>query len=358
MIDSLPNEIYLEFYKYLSFFDMISLQLVNQKLHIKLKNISHYIITEELYRLDNVIPKRVISYNMSKLLNDTYINLRKDVEKMYYIPEHIYKEMTNKNYYDLQTSVTRYIIENINFIEISKNDLLNGLYRKLLRYYLKNRTYNDFNKYLLYFFYMIYTIDKKNTYNINYNIKFLDSILINKDTYNIIITTAEKYFSYIIKNDIDINIESKYVISKYVVTIPILRKLMSMKKLDLTKTELLMCCKTCLHYNIREMAMIKYNMFNNPIVKYNYNIIKIYLKTHEPNLLDKLNVIEMKKVNDHISFRNPFNKKRMYLSSRYTKHFLYTLKYESTSKIKKSIYTQLDNYIISQQVRLYTKFFE
>jgi hypothetical protein len=353
MIDSLPSELYINIYKYISFFDMISLSLVNNKLSNKLKNVSHYIVTYELYKFDNKISKRKINNDINTALTLIYANIRKEVKRIYYIPEYLYRQNSD----NIEKSITLYIKENMNAINVSKHDLTNGLYKKILKYHMKNHTYNNFDKYLLYLFYMLFVIDiKKNTYNVNYNIYFLDSILVNKDTYKIINPIAEEYFTYVIRQNIDINIDSKYIISKYITTIPMLRRLMCQKrKLNLQNSKILECCKTCLHYNIREMTIMKYAMSSNPIVSYNYNNIKTFFAKNDVKLLEKLHTLELKKINEHISFRNPFTNKRMYLTSRYTKHFLYSLKYESLSNLQ--IYYKLDNYITSEQQRLFRKYF-
>lgn len=352
MIDKLPVEIYLHIYKHLSFFDMISLKLVNNKLSTKLNNISHYVITYELYRMDIPLSKRIVNINMSIALNKIISNIRNNVRQLYYIPDYIY----NQNSITIENSISLYIKENIDDIIVSKHDLTNGLYKKILRHYIKYNTYNKFDKYLLYLFYMLFIIDiKKNTYNVNYNVYFLDSILVNDILYQIIKPIAEDYFTYIIRQNIDINNKSKYIISKYIVTVPMLRRLMTQQQLNLEKSNLLTCCKTCLHYNIREMTIIKYNSPNNRIISYNYNAIKSFFAKNDNTLFEKIQSLELKKINEHITFRNPFTLKRMYLSSRYSKHFLYSLKYESSTKLQ--LYYKLDNYIVSEQNRLFKKFF-
>ena len=343
MLHTLPPEVLLLVTENLSFKDIMSVRSTNRLLYHSTTVISEYVISHELKKYDFPLSKSDIYEQIAFLMDDTIAKTQKYCHNMSYC------------------STKQHIRENMTHYNLSINPTMNRFFQNLFRHYIDHGSlYNIQNPYALIIFYNLYQIEiLYNIKNINYNIRFLNDFYNFSDKNNIFLyRTLYNYYFYILSNKFSINIESLYIISKYMVSIYSLKKLFGIKYLDLKNTQLITPHEDGIYNMIYTIVLYKYNLPKDHFLSQNYMNIKGFLTRIESPLLDVFTEHEFCFINSHIVFKHPYNDNQLRLNSRSSQRFLFQLRYEkrqSTNNLR--VLSKLDNFIRRRQKELLAYYF-
>lgn len=327
-IVKLPTDIVYEISKYISLKDISHLKMSSKLLNEKISNVQNNIIIRNMKIFDS---KKCINLNQSNIdylnsLNDMFYGLinyylsfyLNKYKKMFYKDFYWKKDRYNKSflkYYIL--NFDQYYMYPYNYIFITENQMLNYLFNKIFRFYVM-KNYIDIryypNRLELYILYNLIQIDISQTiYNFDYTFQFLESIN-NYWCYNIKI----KYYNYILNtfhtNNIEFTFVQMHKMSLTVTSIPIIKKIFGYKTLDLSNTQLNLCCYNCNEINLYRICNMKRGFWNDHLISHNYMELKEFLQRENPYYYSILINQEIRIVNDMIYIRNPITNRRVRLN--------------------------------------------
>jgi len=303
MLRSLPCEILLEICEYLSFRDICNLQNITSKIN----RISNILVSNELQKFDYPITQEVM---------------------------HEVIDLFCKSAYDINTITKKPVARII---------------KHVYQYFKIHGSVENFPcKIILFAFYKLLEIEILKSYtNVKYNIHFLHS-------FNVILDSVTySYFRGIDLKSLTLN--DMHVVSSYVVTLPLLKKLFGIKFLDLSKTNFVTCCRECVSENLISICLLKYNRPNDCFLSMNYRTIKEFLRNNAYHLYRKIEFIELNMVNKHVMIKHPYRNCYMPITSRGGKKQIYYLR--DTPPLLSKEYTQIRRSICNSQKELKKYYF-
>lgn len=327
-IVKLPSDIVYEISKYISLKDISHLKMSSKLLNEKINDIQNSIIIRNMKIFD---AKKSINLNQTKndylnSLNDMFYGLinyylsiylnkyKKMFCKDFYWKKNIYNKSFLKHYI---LNFDQYHMYPRNYIFITENTMLNHLFNKIFKFYVI-KDYIDIryypNRLELYILYNLIQIEIFQTmYNFDYTFEFLESIN-NYWYYNIKI----KYYNYILNtfhtNNIDFTFVQMHKMSLTVTSIPIIKKIFGYKILDLSNTQLNLCCYDCNEINLYRICNMKRGFWNDHLISHNYMELKEFLQRENAYYHNILINQEIRIVNDMIYIKNPITNRRVRLN--------------------------------------------
>lgn len=300
MLNKLPSELIYVICKHLDLNSIYHLKHVNSKLYNTINKLSFVICKNELNKFKNKIKPSDIQNvleNFCKLIiynNDIRFNL----------------------------------------FNISYNKHVNILFTDVIVHFINKKNLDEYDdKIKLLFLYNFIQIEQFNIYEIDYYIEFIENITHNKFTrkYNDLIVN---YYRFVIKSlnfeesiiyssetnylkkFIFLSFEQLHKISKWIITPHIMQKLISYKPLDLSTSEIMICCNMCFKTPLKEIVKIKFNMRDDELIGHNYSCIKEilekknfyslqnYIKKVQLILIDKYMYTTDPQTNEKIKIKN------------------------------------------------------
>lgn len=329
-MNKLPPEIILIIYKFLNIKEISKIKHLNKNLYYKCINLEDCTFSNEINNLNKNLKKNIILSILKNFIN-TSIQTYHSYLIQTYNPRYVNKIFKG---YLLYNSYNRYFT-------ISKNYIVNHMFNDILHYYIKHNEIENYpNQITLFVLYLFIQIDYyKNTNYVNYYLKFLNTL----DTFKFKNLLCDYYF-YILITNVPITFDQMYQLSPFVITVPVLKKIMSYKVLDLQHTHLINCCYNCIPSNIKDICKLKLNFWNNDLISHNYIQIKNLLKKQNPLYFNCMSQYEDCLLNKVIYIKNPNSNKRIKINSQIYYSMLENNKY-------------LEQYIISTRNKLRQKFF-
>lgn len=333
MLDKLPEDILGLVFDHLSFKEIYNLHNINLLLRTKLNNMSTYVITKQ-------IVKHQLSYTKEDLyskLTELLLNAENSIKSIIKIGNY------NPN-------VTLSICKSYVFFN---NSGLNKLFIKILIFFLQIRNLKKYtNIFELFIFYNLFKIHiYKDITDVMWNIKFLHDFSIHNKI-------KEQYFTYILTFDVQLNLEHIYIISKNIITLEFIQRILAYRPLELFKTKFIDNCddeKT--DKLLEEIISIKFNRSIDEIINYNYSQIKSMIKRNNCNVFNKILSKELEIINRHIYIRNPYTNLKLKLNSPHAQNLLYKLQFENPNCDSHKHFLGIQKHIKRQQGILYSKFF-
>jgi len=311
MLQTLPRDILLEVFEYLTFKDICNLQHIRELRSI-VNMLSRLVISKELRQFDFCISMdvmhQVIHAFCKQHLNKSKQTLLIDLSKRPNIPEVI-----NVNHCKLNRIEDFAIVSNV--------EKVNCLFKAVFAFFIKNKSIVHFpDKFTLFVFYKLLEIDILKSYtNVRYNIRFLSNF---QDLFE---EVARKYFV-----GIDYSllcIDDMQIVSRYCVTLPMLKKLFGIRHLDLSQADFIECCETCVSDNVRQICLFKYNRHYDYFLSANYIAIKDFLKEKARRIYRRMEMFEIQMISKHILIKHPQRNVYMSLTSAAGKRLFRRLKH-------------------------------
>jgi hypothetical protein len=239
-------------------------------------------------------------------------------------------------------------------LHLNKSKGINAIFRKMLYFYITNDSLKDYDNQLeVYLFYLLLQIDiLKNSKQVNtlidtfyefehYKMKNDKSLVFNN--------CLDNYIEFLIENNIDVKFNTLHKMSKTCTTIPMLKKLFGSKYLELENTKLMVCCKSCVISNLRDIVAFKFNRPIDYFMSFNYRAVKDFLKREKKQFYNDMIKYERYHINKNITVTHPHNLTKMYVSSFQFKKFFYKLQFEQQNNKNVS---KLVSYISQKQIEL------
>lgn len=320
---TLPNDIIYELTKYISLKDIAHLKLQSTVVNEKVKNLQKHIIVYNINQTQECNGNTIDNlYDyLNSYLSECIKKYRRIFFKEFYWSKHLYNEKFFKYY----------ISDFDNFYYFADMSIVNKIFIKIFRFYVTNdfcdvRSYP--NSLELLGFYNFIKIQKRDVYNIDYYHNFFES-LSNKLYYDIKID----YYKYVLDlnhgNVITTSFNSIYKISKYITSVLNVKRLMSYKVLDLSKSILNMCCEECGGNNVYEICVMKRNFYKDDLISHNYNELKKILRNENPYYYTELTTSEDVLINNMIYIKDPYTNRRIRLNGYRFKGLMENLKEEA-----------------------------
>ena len=282
-----------------------------------------------------------------------------------YLSRHLYqyKRMFYKDYHFLHKKRTlQFYITNFNkhrdisFIPpISSYHITNSLFDIIFTYYINNNFCNiDIfpNKLLLLTFYNFLKLEyytDSNYCDFNYRFNFLEQ----NDIANIDNLKIHYYHSVLYKfhykNYIPMTFNQMCTISNYVTSIPVIKKILGYKALNLSNTVLNLCCYDCNENYLIEICNIKRYFWKDDLISHNYTQFKQMLKRTNLYYYNILCNRETIIINSMIYIKNPITNRRVRVDKTIYNNLIYDL---DEYKVQK-----LTNHISNQKNYFRNKFF-
>jgi len=334
MIYNLPIDILHEVCKYLSIRDIYMLKGSNTQLNLYVNHLQNNLLILELKKMFCI---KFININYQK----QYISYFSD-----YTIKHFYFvliEYLENNKMCIENSTIDNIIFNV--LNTIDNNIQNiELYP------------NKLELLLLYNYIQIC----KNNFNVNYFVPFfkthsniLKDVMYNaKMNYYEYVTYAIHY-NWLFQN---LTFGDIFYISKYIANISMLKNLIIFQKLDLTFTKFELCCVSCSSIDLLEICKIKKQYYNNDLVNYNYNQIKLLLRRENPLYYGMMINKELELVNEIIHVINPITNKRIRIHGIVYKKMMHII-FKTCYKNDFKDYISILKYIDKRQTALRKKFF-
>jgi len=346
-MDTLPTELVLQLCKEMSLRDILHLQKTSLVLHNKICHVSEAIV---IYKLQ----KQGLSFNdihilLSHFLQTYYDNIQGEMLRKY--ADQLY---TNTCYQLISNMLLDNLANNSIDLHLTKSKGINAIFRKMLYFYITNDSLKDYDNQLeVYLFYLLLQIDiLKNSKQVNtlidtfyefehYKMKNDKSLVFNN--------CLDNYIEFLIENNIDVKFNTLHKMSKTYTTIPMLNKLFGSKYLELKNTKLMVCCKSCVISNLRDIVAFKFNRPTDYFMSFNYRALKDFLKRENKQFYNDMIKYERYHINKNITVTHPHNLTKMYVSSFQFKKFFYKLQFEQQNNKNVS---KLVSYISQKQIEL------
>jgi len=372
MFQNLPTEIQLEVGRYLSVRDIIQLQRCNRALNCFVKYNDTYIVTDK-FQID--LGNKDKNY-MYTILTYTITEMYKVVSrKMLWH----YSHSSNYNFSVKEGRLM--VLQQIYGICVCDNELINHLFRKVFYWYYTNpsifshefrsvtvwRYPNQIELYVLYRFLLISLYRNEIYSSPDSNIDLIDDFIGNGCGNHHIYQMGTEYFKYIIENKTEIRFDSLYKISKYVVGLPMIKRLFGCRKLTINHSQLTSCCDECNSEALNQIVTFKTNRPDDYLLSENYKTIKSFLLKHNVLLYRELTNLENRFINARIFYRHPVTRRRVRLDSNvscrlfYKYHYQYDLLRDNWSlhsydRIHYE-YNHLQRYILKRKKQLFYHYF-
>lgn len=352
-INELPVDILCEITSHLSLTDVCTIRKTSSSLNYKINSIQNTIFNNELKRSGKSYGVTDVIYLQN--LFYSFIN--------YHLVSVLYKFRKSGLIFNNTRYLRSYIMNysyktyrNMHYIDGIVNNLnLNMLFDKIFYYYVYTN-YSHISSYpnklelcALYNFLQIEIFQNKNDFG--YWLEFLESI--NQKVYSDIIF---KYYSstldiYHTANSVGITFDQMCKMSPIVISAPIFKKIVGYKVLDLSRSKLNLCCVGCTEHNLYEICQIKFSLYKDDLIAYNYLQFKDLLKRESDYYYTVLSNRETYLVNDMIYVKNPVTNRRMRINGGIYKRLIRSL--ESDNKY----YTNILRYVYKQQMLLKERYF-
>ena len=353
-INDLPVDILYEVTKYLTLRDVCVIRKTSSVLNYKINCIQNSIMNNELRRSGKSYQTTNIMYLQN--LFYSFIN--------YYLVTFLYKFRKNNIAYNNAQYLRNYIMYYSytsyrgNFIDgITNNFNVNLLFDKIFYYYI----YTDYahistypNKLELCALYNFLQIEIfQNKHDFDYWLDFLESL--NKTRYSDIIfryysSTLDIYHTH----NVCLTFAQMYTMSSVVTSIPIIKKIIGYRVLDLSLTKLNLCCMNCNEANIFDICELKFSYYKDDLISYNYLQFKDFLKKENLYYYTVLTNRETFLVNTMIYVKNPITNRRMRLNGNVYKQFIRSME---SDKHSNKYYVGVLRYIYKQQKLLKNRYF-
>lgn len=314
-IQHLPVDIIYKICTFSNIVDICKFRTTNKTMYYKIMRIESDLLSHQLRLQNNTATRTTNSQSRLELFYNWLNN---------YLNNHLhqYKRMFYKDYQFLhKRRLLQYYIINFNknsdpkcIRPISNYKITNELFSKIFNFYIKNNFCNISifkNKLLLLAFYNFLNIEYYPNYNFNYQFNFLEQNNNSKITdcklayYNTVL------YKFHYKENIPITFDQMYTISNYVTSIPIIKKILGYKILNLSNTLLNLCCYDCNEENIIEICNMKRSLWKDDLISHNYNQFKQMLQINNPYYYHIICNRETVLINSMIYIKNPITNRRV-----------------------------------------------
>lgn len=350
MLDQVDTDTLLEICKYLGPRDTYVLGLVNKRLQLTMSTLGDRLLSRkrpEVYNCLSLYVIYTVSYSSSHRILHSNCN------------SNCNSDCNN----DCNNNTSNDVHHNKTFkYRLTKNPYLNMMLTKLVDFYLQSgdqflaRYPNKIELLILYYLIQIEVYVNLKMYKTV--IPFVNSLPrhkfegMTKRYFNALVPRSDLHYEYphwLTYNDM-------IIISRYTVSPTILKKLFATKVLDLSSTDLYICCEHCCETLFGDITTLRYYYSNDDLVGHNYTQIKSLLKTHERGhaLIRKLEDYELSILNSHIYFTNPYDNSQVKFTSKRGLRILNDLR-QNQKTIK--LYNRMCQYIIKQQQKLQMLYF-
>lgn len=349
ILSNLPTDIIYNICKLLNIVDICKLNVVNKEFFNKISRIQSDLLSYEL-RLQKDFINCEYFYHWLNTYLSTHLCQYK---QLFYKDYHCFYKHINLVVYikNLKKQGIQYIRP------ISSYQITNTLFDKIFTFYINNNlcNINKFqNKLLLFTFYTFLKIEyypNSNSYDLNHRLNFLEQnkYSINVDDLKVYYYNSILYkFHY--KDYVPITFEQMYTISHYVTSIPVIKKLIGYKLLNLENTLLNLCCYDCNETTLIEICNTKRTFWKDDLISYNYTQLKKMLQRTNPYYYHFLCNRETAMVNSMIYIKNPITNRRVRVNK--------TIYNNLIRDFEKYRIEKITNYITNQRNYLKKKFFD
>lgn len=333
-MENLDVDLFYKISKYLSIKDISNLQNTNLYIYKKIQCLHNNIMLRELKKFTNdTIDVRMLKDHfyiyLTSFLNSSFLK---------YIN-------CNKILYIDNNTCHQYDINSFKFL---KNNIINNIYSRILKFYIKNKYNNNFNEVNDYNELNVSLINHKNLegypnklemivlynfinmecftnlYNRDYLFDFLESLYTKKKIIDDLFYDLKyKYYNYILYVEnytpffIKCSFNHLYQMLPYITSISVLKKLFGFKVFDLTYTKLFLCCEECVIGNIYYMCNLKNIFWKDDLICHNYLQVVDFLKREKKIYYNILIQREKYLVDSKIYITNPNTNQKMKLNSSY-----------------------------------------
>lgn len=328
-VDDLPIDILYNISTFSNVIDLCNFQNINKKLRSKIYTINSDILSYQLYSKNTLLNQT----NFYNFLNYQLVNILYKYKKRGFLPPRDEEIMP----------------------EISNDKFINKLFTNIFNFYV----YNNFcdirmykNKFELFAFYIFLEIESFTNYNFNYFFNFLE-----KNHNSNLINLKIKYYNSVLykfhsrDQCIFITFDQMYAMSKYTISIPVVKKIIGYKMLDLSNSLLNLCCFECNEKYIREICNIRRKFFKDELISFNYNQFKKMLQKNNSYYYQVLCNSENYLVNSMIYIKNPITNRRIKINNIVYQNTINLIKEIDINKMEK-----MKKYICNQQLYFKNKF--
>ena len=310
MLDKLPNELLLEISKNLSLHHISKLKFINKTIYHNIISIENHIINDKLAITKTKTKQEIITY-LIIFLNQKYYKLKCDY--LSYLSFTIDK---NTEVINLNTGVK----DSINLYNISKNVILNKIFRRIMKYFLQNKSMTDYTYQieLILFYHLIKIVYNKTSININYYMDFITDFNNHNNTnFNDIFVDYTDYIIKNITNENTVSFDVLYKLSSFSSNIQILKKILCYKVLNLNNTKLheiddMEIRNEC----IGNLVIFKYNNRHDGVITHNYHQIKMLLRKSSQKSYETLCKYEDALINRSITIYDPYTSTKIHITSK------------------------------------------
>lgn len=330
MLQTLPLELGLEIFSYLSLHDIVRVKTCSRKLNKCITQNQDVIIQHKL--------KSIYNINTAQMQSLVYIVIHKHNEQHERHRDH---QKTPKP--------TTYF----------GNKVIDNIFLKVMYWYNMYNNLEHFpNKldlFILYRFIKIIILPQTDTSSnmTENNISFINELTDNCHAH--FQTVATDYYRFVLEKKSTIKLQTMHKMSKYATTLPIIKKLFGCYTLNLTQCQLVSCCEDCNMKALREICQFKMYNPNDYFLSSNYYNIKLFLYYAQPFLFRNMLTIERKLVNSKIVYHHPYTQRRIRLNSRVSRKLMFKFCYED---VHIDYYHYLQQYILTCQNNLLAYYFK
>lgn len=358
MLDKVPNDIFLNVLKFSELKECCVLKTVNKSLYNKVNNFQEFRFSDELKYIhhshkdfDLQMTKQKFYNFINSFCKKVYLNTKKS----YLIWMCSNLESCENDNINIKDEITKSIKKSLVF---HINPVINNLLIDVVVHYMENDNVQQYpNKLnLLACYYFLKIIFYDNCHSKEFIIDFLDTIVKNVEHKKL----ATIYATNLITSKSVLTLDEMYKISKYSVSLVILKKLIGYKTLDLSNTEIFDHCNyesnnshtlfdtnmpNRLNYDIDliyDLITYKIHFVDHDLIGHNYNEIKKCIRLHRPKLYKYLINKEKNLIDQRIFVTHPMINSNINILSRKYKNLTRNLSRLEKKDIDKFIHNQRD----------------
>jgi hypothetical protein len=362
-ITDLPHDFILHVTGFMDIQDICNLRSINRKMLQTIQTLQSHIVKKEFECLHRQVHYCSRTNVVLFVENHVLLFCNRMYSKMY-------------NQYDAQRGGRRvtykefneYLQETIPHLAVfCSHHMVDVLYKEIFTHVIKHGTLNNFQNKLSIFVVYLFTEIIYNPNPTSNTISYIISF-INRLTYydcNRYISLATSYYCYLIHYQMKcaemfplsfflITLDDLYIMSKYVTTHCILKKLIGYKPLSLKNTLMVKCCNSCeTLQGMQHYVHVRYNL-SNDVVGHNYNEIRDLVFTFNRNLYVHMRNEELSLVDKEIFVTDPISNRNIHIT---TNHFKRIISKLEKRKNFNAIHI-LQSIIYRKRLVIHKKYFE
>lgn len=345
MLDALPTELLVDICSYIDIADIIALESVNTTLQNRIRSMSKSIIVCQGKKIG--VTMNSMTCTIMQHIHAVY---------SYYVQKYSLDKQAWQSNQDILTKLSY-------TVHVSPFPVANHKVRTMFVHCLWNQNISSYSNQIdVFFYYMIldmiqfYTLQTTmSREKIRYYIRVCNRFI---HTSDVIASTGYRFltalqYMYFLQEHhpptdlsdwIVIHIDDLQIMSTYVASIQLISKLFGIRPLELNQAIFMAGDAETETACIHRIVEFKFNVCGDPVLTHEYIKIKTFLERTAPDLFDSMCAFEMKCVNRFVIFRNPYNSRKVYLTSRRASRLLHSISFEYHDHIAfNDIHTQVQD---------------